>query len=126
MLTLPAANYPRSAVAVPSLWNYNASATKRVISKVFVSTDGGATWFEMPNSYYMAHTVAPGQYATLVSPSGRVDLAAGVTYSFALGAFTNDPAPTISGDCTLRVDVFNRSPTSAPFDTPEVQQQRFP
>lgn len=125
VVTLPAANFPRSAVAISSLLNYNASASKRVMLQSQYSTDGGATWPAMPG-FYMGHTILPGNFSTVVAPSAALNLAAGVTYMFASGAGAIDTAPTVSGDCTLRVDVFNQSPISAPFDAPAVPQQRLP
>ena len=113
------AAFPRVAVASYSCGIFGFQSMKVVKGYIVVSTDAGATWSNLGNGGY---GTGDAGWETTVSQVAALDLAPGVNYRFAIALEhkSGNAAEFVNGDCSLVVQVHNRNPVSAPFDTPDL------
>jgi hypothetical protein len=117
-----AATYPRQVVVNGSLTGLADGNTAGFNVFLLVSTDSGATYaqFDPLNSVGQRATAAPNSWAG-AAVTEQLDLALNTTYLFALGVRRDAIGPATIGEfaagrCQLTATIFNRNPTSAPFD----------
>jgi serine protease len=109
-----AANFPRRARLRGFANMFGASANTTVTVQYAYSTDGGATWTMIPNSWARTRVASVADEDRTVNVAGEVDLTVGQTYLFGL-AYSASPAAALTTYCANQARIHNRNGTAVPY-----------